>query len=73
LQKLPADQLVQLHACGALMIAHAQLLSEPRVQHFSQLLQKQISAQPPPANPAPPANLDAFFGSKSDLIKFDKL
>jgi hypothetical protein len=73
LQKLPADQLVQLHACGALMIAHAQLLSEPRVQHFGQLLQKQISAQPPQTNLAPPTNLDALLASRSDMLRFDNL
>lgn len=70
LQKLSADQLVQLHACGALMIAYAQLLSESRVQNFSQLLQGQPQAQPAQAVPAPPVNIDAFLGADAGLIKF---
>jgi hypothetical protein len=55
------------------MIAHAQLLSEPRVKHFGQLLQKQISAQPPQTNLAPPTNLDALLASRSDMLRFDNL
>ena len=63
LQRLSAEQLAGLHGCGALMIAHAQLLSEPRIQNLGRLMQEQ-AAPPAPGPAAVPA---------SDLIDFSKL
>jgi len=72
LQKLSAEPLFQLHQCGALPIAYAQLLSEPRVQHLGTLLQAQGSHKQPPPASSTQANFDAFFAAQSDVIKFGK-
>ncbi|NTV13874.1 MAG: SapC family protein [Desulfobulbaceae bacterium] len=73
LQELTAESLAKLHQCGALAIAYAQLLSEPRLQQFGDLLRPKVPAPQKKAKKVTPVDIEALFGSKSDLLNFDNL
>ncbi|WP_293268317.1 SapC family protein [Neptunomonas sp.] len=73
LNTLSAEALKQLHSCGALEVAFAQIFSEPRLKKLTTLqtihrqikkkhLKQEITTQEP--------DLDSLFGNNDDLFSF---
>lgn len=67
LSELKDDDLARLVRSGALMLAHAQLLSLPRFD----LLHKLYSLHYPPAATPDPEQIERLFGDKDDTLKFN--
>lgn len=73
LNALSADALKELQVCGALEIAYAQTISEPRLQKLAilqtihrQLKEKRNKQETPTQEP----DLDTLFGNNDDLFSF---
>jgi hypothetical protein len=73
LMALPADQLGALNKSGALEVAYAQRLSEPRLKDLAQLQdvhQRLLEQAKTNGKTAPEVNFDKLFGESDDLFSF---
>lgn len=70
MRALPDDKLLQLTRSGALLMAHAQLLSFPRLEVMQQLHALRARHQAGPG-PADIGSIETLFGDKDDTLKFN--
>lgn len=67
LAAISGDTLEQLHQTGALMLAHAQLLSRPRLATLQKLAERRLAL----AAVGEVEDLDELFGGKDDTLQFN--